>query len=261
MLALFSFVVVVASAGGGSVALLGHGHHRRLELFLAVSAGVMLGVLAGHLLPEAFEETASTAWALVGGFLFMLLVERFLLPHTLHSPHAADAHAHALEQPGGEEARAAVRAQAAGVGAFVGLSLHTIVDGFALGAAMERPGAAPYVLLGIVAHKVPSAFALGSILVRAQRRPSVVVLAAGALGAMVGLGAILFAGLRAAGQVDATELAPFAIAFSAGSFLHVVVTDLLPDLHREGAERRRLLLALLGGLALTIALSFVLHDH
>lgn len=258
MLALFSFVVVVASAGGGSVALLGHGHHRRLELFLAVSAGVMLGVLAGHLLPEAFEETASTAWALVGGFLFMLLVERFLLPHTLHSPHAADAHAHA---PDDEDARASVRAQAAGVGAFVGLSLHTIVDGFALGAAMERPGAAPYVLLGIVAHKVPSAFALGSILVRARKRPSVVVLAAGALGAMVGLGAILFRGLRAAGQVDATELAPFAIAFSAGSFLHVVVTDLLPDLHREGAERRRLLLALLGGLGLTIALSFVLHDH
>ena len=53
---------------------------------------------------------------------------------------------------------------------------------------------------------------------------------------------------------------PYAVAFSAGSFLHVALTDLLPDLHPAGARRRDMLLALIGGLVLTIGITLLARD-
>lgn len=255
-LALYAAGVVAASAAGGSVPLWGLASARRLEVFLAASAGVMLGVLGAHMLPEAFRAGPSAAWAVVAGFVFMLLVERFILPHAFHAPQDAEEHAHC--DPAVE--REHVRRDASGLGAFVGLALHTLGDGLALGAASEDRKVAPWVFLAIVAHKVPSAFALGSILVRAKVSSARVVLATAALGAMVGLGGLLFYAIRALAGLDPRLVTPFAVAFSAGSFLHVVVTDLLPDLHRRGGARRALLVAFLGGLAVMIGLTLVFRE-
>jgi zinc and cadmium transporter len=227
-----------------------------LDLFFALSAGVVLGVLGGHLLPEAFKAGPTAAWAIVAGYLFMLVVERFVLPHALHSPHHGDAHAEC--DPEVEAAH--VRADAAGIGAFLGLSLHTLADGLALGAASQDVGVAPYVFVAIVAHKVPSAFALGSILVRAQVSRSRVVLGAAALGSMVGLGGILYLLAQQVGHFQPDRVTPFAVSFSAGSFLHVALTDLLPDLHPSGPRRREMFFALVGGLVLTVAVSLLARD-
>ena len=252
----YALGVLAASTLGGSIPLRSRHNARQMELFLAASAGVMLGVLGAHLLPEAFRAGPRAAWAIVGGFLFMLVVERFVLPHALHSPQHADDHADC--DPSLE--REHVRADAAGIGAFLGLSLHTIADGLALGAAVEDPGVAPYVFLAIVAHKIPSAFALGSILVRARVRPLRVVAAAAALGSMVGLGGVLFLVARSVAGFEPGAVTPYAVAFSAGSFLHVALTDLLPDLHLRGAEKRGVILALLGGLAAMLLLTWLVHE-
>lgn len=256
-LLLYGTAVILAAMAGGSIPLWSRHSVRRLEYFLAASAGVMLGVIAGHMLPEAFESGgAPVAWAVVGGFIFLLLVERFVLPHALHAPSASEAHAHC--DPAEEQEH--VRRDAAGIGAFLGLGLHTIVDGIALGAALDEPKVARFVALAIIVHKIPSAFALGSILVRAGARARTVLVATAALGAMVGLGAVLFLATRAFGRFDTAAWTPYAVAFSAGSFLHVAVTDLLPDLHRRGVERTGLVVALLGGLALMIGLSQIVPD-
>lgn len=256
LLLLFTALLVLASLAGGLLPVLSRTSTRRLQLFLAGSAGVMLGIVGGHLLPEAFVAGPTAAWAVVGGFVFMLLVERFLLPHALHAPDAAEAH----ETCDPEEEAEHVRAEAAGVGAFLGLALHTLGDGFALGAAVEDPSVAKWVFAAILAHKVPSAFALGSLLVRAGLRPARVLVATGGLGVMVGLGAVIFLVAETQLGLDPRTIVPYAVGFSAGSFLHVAVTDLLPDLHREGAEKHRLLAALLGGLALVIGLRLVLPE-
>jgi zinc and cadmium transporter len=252
----YALGVVAAAVAGGSIPLWSRGHPRLLELFFAGSAGVVLGVLGGHLLPQAFKAGPVAAWAIIAGFLFMLVVERFVLPHALHSPHHGEVHAECSP----EVEAAHVRADAAGIGAFVGLSLHTLADGLALGAACQDVGVAPYVFVAIVAHKVPSAFALGSILVRAQVRRSRVLLGVAALGSMVGLGGLLYLVAQRFGQFQPAAVTPFAVAFSAGSFLHVALTDLLPDLHPSGARRREMLAALVGGLVLTVAVSLLTRD-
>ncbi|MFM2153371.1 MAG: hypothetical protein RL199_1806 [Pseudomonadota bacterium] len=256
MLALYALGVVLAALVGGAVPLLGLASARRLERFLAASAGVMLGVLATHLLPEAFEAGPAAAWSLVAGFVFMLLVERFILPHAFHAPQVADEHEHCAP----DVEREHVQHDAAGVGAFVGLALHTLGDGLALGASSADAAVAPWVFLAIAAHKIPSAFALASILVRARARPAKVLGASTALGAMVGVGALFYLGAGALFAFDAASVTPWAVGFSAGSFLHVVVTDLVPDLHRHGHDRRAVVGWFLGGLALMVLVTRFLPD-
>jgi zinc and cadmium transporter len=256
LLALFTFLLVLGALTGGALPVVSRTSARRLQLFLAGSAGVMLGVVGSHLLPEAFVAGPSAAWAVVGGFVFMMIVERFVLPHALHSADASEAHAQC--DPAVEAQH--VRAEAAGVGAFVGLALHTLGDGFALGAALENPSVAKWVFAAILAHKVPSAFALGSVLVRAGLRPFRVLVATGLLGVVVGVGAVVFLVAEASLGVDPRAVVPYAVGFSAGSFLHVAVTDLLPDLHRTGAQKHRQLAALVGGLALVLALRLALPE-
>lgn len=254
LLGLYSAGVVAVALGSGSVALWGRGSSRRLEVFLALSAGVVLGVVGLHMLPEAFEAGPRAALVLVAGFVFMLVVERFVLPHALHAPHAGEGHEHC--DPELEKQHA--RAEASGIGAFLGLAMHTLADGIALGAAMGESDAGLLVFIAIVAHKIPSAFALGSILVRAGFSPPVVVGASGALGLAVGVGAVLFVIASSIGGLDPHSVTPWALAFSAGSFLHVAVTDLLPDLHRQ--RKWTLFFALLAGLVPVVALSLLLPE-
>ncbi len=255
-LALYATGVILAAVGGGCIPLLSRHSSRRLGLFLAASAGVMLGVVGAHMLPDAFRAGPRAAWAVVGGFVFMLVVERFVLPHALHAPQVAEEHEHCEPHVEAQHAQA----DAAGIGAFIGLALHTMTDGLALAAAIEDASVAPYIFFAIVAHKIPSAFALGSIMTRSRASPLRVVLASAALGAMVGFGGTLFLVARSLAQLDATVLTPYAVGFSAGSFLHVAVTDLLPDLHKHGAEKRHLLASFIGGLLLTILLTLVFKD-
>ena len=57
------------------------------------------------------------------------------------------------------------------------------------------------------------------------------------------------------------SLTPAALAFSAGTFLYIAVSDLLPHINRHGHDRRLLNIGgLLLGLFIMLALSWVLPD-
>jgi zinc and cadmium transporter len=76
---------------------------------------------------------------------------------------------------------------------------------------------------------------------------------------MVPLGAGLYVLLR---EVVAMEsFTAWALAFSGGTFLHLSLSDILPDLHRRAGSKWRLTGALLAGLALMWALRLIQHEH
>jgi zinc and cadmium transporter len=58
-------------------------------------------------------------------------------------------------------------------------------------------------------------------------------------------------------QVEA--FTSYALAASAGTFLHLALSDILPDLHRRGGSRLRLSAALLAGVAAMWGLRFLHH--
>jgi zinc and cadmium transporter len=256
-LAAYTGAILVGAFAGGAIPLLGDG--RRSDLLLSLSAGMMLGAAFFHMLPEAAAQAGMGAipWVLVG-FLGLFLLERFVLVHVCGEPTAAEpagadhsGHAHGPGPTGCD-------VHPMGMAAFVGLSLHTLVDGFALGAASARPRLGLLVFIAILVHKIPSSFSLTAILRASGYRKGTALALNAVFALMVPLGAALFLALRS--RVDADRFTALALAASAGTFLHLALSDILPDLHRRGGGKLKLTAALLVGVAAMWALRLVHAD-
>jgi zinc and cadmium transporter len=256
-------LVVAVSLAGGLVPGLLRLTHRRMEVLVSFVSGVMLGAAVLQMLPHAcaerahwLEEVGSVAGAhdvvapvalwMLAGFLAMFFVERFFCfhHHDVEEPGAARAHAHAHA---GHELT--------WTGAAVGLSLHSLMDGVALGAAVSAArgeGVAAAAGLGtflaVLLHKPFDSMTLATLMVvgrtssRARRLGNV------AYALMVPAGAVLFlAAGSAAGE--AQRLVSAALALAAGTFLCISLSDLLPELQFHRHDRVKLSAALLLGVA------------
>jgi len=252
----YAAAILVGSLAGGALPLLGG--MRRSDVLLSFSAGVMLGAGFLHMLPEAVEGAGFRAVPFVlVGFLFLFLVERFALVHVCAEPGPVPDHA--AHGPGHDHAHCATGCQVhtVGLAAFVGLSLHTLVDGFALGAASQETGLGFFVFLAILLHKIPSSFSLSTILAAEGYSRRQALSLNGLFALMVPAGAALYALLR--GAVHVESFTSYALAGSAGTFLHLALSDILPDLHRRGGSKLRLSAALLAGVAVMWGLRLVHH--
>jgi zinc and cadmium transporter len=237
--AAYSFFILLGALAGALVVVFTQ-RVTRLVTFLAFAAGVMLGAAFFHMLPEAFHGGGYPAFTLVpAGFVFLVVLERFFLSHSCEEPLNCTEHAH----------------HGLGLAALVGLSVHTLVDGVALGSAVKE-GVGLMAFIAIIAHKVPSSLSLASILKSENRSSSIILGYACFYGLMVPVGAGLYFASDAALQFE--KLSPWALAFSAGTFLYIAVSDLLPHVSRHGKERQgRNVVALIAGLLLMLALSQV----
>ena len=265
-LAAYSGAILTGSLAGGALPLLGR--RVRSDALLSFSAGVMLGAAFFHMLPEAVHLGGPDVVPFtVAGFLFLFLLERFVLVHVCAEPgpserlrgHPAPEPHGLREHAGHDHAHEATGCDVhtLGVAAWLGMSAHTVVDGFALGAASVTPELGLLVFLAILAHKVPNSFSLSAILISEgfSRAGAVAMNAAFAL--MVPVGAGLYVVLR--DLVHAERFTSLALAASAGTFLHLALSDILPDLHRRGASKWRLSAAMVAGVALMGALTLLRH--
>ncbi|HVS36802.1 MAG TPA: ZIP family metal transporter [Gemmataceae bacterium] len=299
--AIYSVAVLLFSLAGGSVPLLSKVTHSRLQLYLSLSAGVMLGAACFHVLPDAVENDFGRdtvgIW-LVLGMLGLFCIERFLAPHT-HEPSVPKAprpekaqhehdHSHELGSTAFTGVVAAEKAQhdhdhphdhdhshhehhhdhgphapaappVAGWAAVLGLTLHTFMNGVAMAAAVQTdlgaakpfplPGLA--IFLAIVLHKPADALAISTVLRRRNVRPGLIALVQFGFASMVPVGG--FALLATSGALEATvqnDITAAALAFSAGTFLYIALSDLLPEVHFHRHDRIPLFVALVAGVVL-----------
>ncbi|NBT13233.1 MAG: hypothetical protein EBS56_06585 [Planctomycetia bacterium] len=272
---LVGYLVLIAGAawaGGSSVAFLTLGH-RRMQVLLSFTGGVMLGVGLLHLLPHAYLEfgrriDTTVAWVLAGFFL-MFLLERAFHGHAHHSAdgshgcghdHASDhAHSHA-------HAAAVGSGPWAWCGAFAGLALHSLADGAALAASVGADGdhgdsllAGFATFLAIVLHKPFDSGIIATLMIKAGASGGTRRLVNGAYALVVPLGAILFmASLRVAGGHQSTVLGA-ALAMAAGAFLCIAAADLLPEVEFHSHDRLLLTAAL--ALGISAAWAIVVMEH
>ncbi|MFY0580246.1 ZIP family metal transporter [Cystobacter fuscus] len=239
-LTLYSLIILVGALVGALAVVLTR-TPTRLVTFLAFAAGVMFGAAFFHMLPEAYVGGGFWAFALVpAGFVFLMVLERYVLTHACEEPADCKEHVHG---------------HTLGLTAFLGLSTHTLFDGIALGSAVKE-GVGLMALMAITSHKVPSSLSLASILKAEGKSTSRILTFAMLYGLMVPLGAVLYFAFDAVLRFE--SLAPRALAFSAGTFLYVAVTDLLPHVNRHGKDNKaRNLVALMLGLVLMLALARV----
>lgn len=240
--------------------------HTRTQLVMSFVSGLMLGVAFYHLLPHSAAMAGGPAatdlavWWLMIGLVAMLLLLRMFHFHQHDfsgegDPHHDHHHGHEHRDPAHS---------LSWVGIALGLALHTLIDGVALGAVMRGEAGEHAagllgigVFLAILLHKPLDAMSITAIMEAGgwSRRSRAVTNLIFAL--MCPLGALLFYfGLDLV--VDsARQVVAAALAFSAGAFICIALSDLLPEVHFHSHDRTKLTVAFLLGILLAYGIGSV----
>ncbi len=284
ILAIYCLLIVVASIAGGLIPMAIRLTHRRMELIVSFVAGVMLGVALLHLLGHAISDAAanpdSTATVenvllmTLLGILSMFFIERFFCYHHhdvpeldvaldppssggtcedhSHAGHDSSPHSHDITWSG----------------AAFGLSLHSVIAGVALAAAVAHDHATHVdswagfsTFLVIVLHKPFDSLTLGTLMARGNWPRGARHVVNGIFALAIPLGAVVFLqGFR----LDPTAPSPalsYLLGFSAGTFLCIALSDILPELQFHHHDRVKLSLALISGLIVAYAVGLVGGGH
>ena len=247
--------------------------HTRTQSAMSFVSGLMLGVAFFHLLPHGVAMLGGPAatdiavrWLMLGLIAMLLLLRMFHFHQHDFSDEEEHLHNHNHDHDH-DHAAAATRRQANTVhrmswlGIALGLGVHTLIDGIALGAVMLGEianGAAGLVgvgvFLAILLHKPLDAMSITTIMAaggwsRSARATNNLLFAL-----MCPLGALLFFfGVDFLGD-NRDYLVAAALAFSAGAFICIALSDLLPEVHFHSHDRTRLTLAFLLGIGLAYAI-------
>jgi zinc and cadmium transporter len=252
-------LILAVSLVGGWIPLRLGSSHRSMQVALSFVAGTMFGLAMLDLLPEAIHagsvsgmSVSTIALWVVGGFLAIFLLERFVCFHHHELPDEASGCGH---QPH----------SLSWVAAGFGLSLHGLMAGVALAASIllgsgghvAIPGLA--MLLAIVLHKPFDAMSLIALMTVAGRSRRARMLANGLFSLVTPLGVVIGIWLGGNSEAPPHWLGP-ALGFAVGMFLCVSLSDLLPELQFHRHDRVLLSLALVAGLGVAW-LAGQFHDH
>lgn len=201
-------------------------------VLVSLAVGVLFGDVFFHLLPELFADSrvsGQAPWLILAGFLVFFVLEKFLRWRHCHIPE--EGHYHPVVPM-----------------TLVGDSLHNLTDGLIIGAAYAlnfKIGLTTS--LAVICHEIPSELGHYGVLVAGGMRPRRALLynLVTALTSLLGLGlAVLAVSLSPAVSAAIT-------AATAGGFVYIAGSDLVPMLHHELDARRSMvqLLAIVAGIA------------
>ncbi|EAQ98489.1 ZIP family metal transporter [Congregibacter litoralis] len=286
LLAVYGAALVVSSVAGGALTQRVAMTHTRAQLAMSLVSGLMLGIAFFHLLPHAVLTlgihhglTTVMSWTM-GGLIVMLLLLRILHFHQPDYPAEAIAvcehghdhgHKHGAAETGVPAAREVTSVMAPGVswrGVLIGLTFHTFIDGVALGAALlSAPHGHQQQLLGfgvflaILLHKPLDAMSIVALMKASGTTASSQTRANLLFAFVCPLGALLFyfyaMGLGGSGELVIAS----ALAFSAGAFVCIALSDLLPEVQFHSHDRVKLTAVFLLGIALAFMMANTAAKH
>ena len=281
-------LIALSSMLGGFLPMLIRLTHTRMQLLVSLIGGLMLGVGIFHQLPHAVaimpvqaangsSALDSCMWWLMFGLLMTFFMLRMFHFHS-HEPmaeedghthdcahdhdHSHHDHGHGTDSP----------KKASWIGIFLGLSLHTLLDGVALAAAVQadalhQHGNNGFALLGIgtflgvVLHKPLDSLSITSLMAAGGWSRGPMQLANFGYALMCPIGAGLFCvGIESFSGGRDTVVAG-ALAMSAGVFICISLSDLLPEVQFHSHDRIRLSLVLLLGVAAAWGIRFFEPAH
>lgn len=223
---LFSYIIVFTTIGsilsliGGFLLLIKPKFANNISHLLAsFAAGALLGTAFFDLLPESLEEgNAQTVfiYTLVG-ILFFFLLERFL--HWYHH------HSSEVEELRGKPIVPLI---------VVGDTIHNFIDGMAIATTFLVS-----IPLGIVtaiavgAHEIPQEIGdFGVMLKQGVKRKKVILINVFSAFASL-VGAVL---LFMLGESLHAQIIPILLPITAGFFIYIALSDLIPEIHHENRK-------------------------
>lgn len=211
---------------------------RGLLILIAFAAGALLGDTFLHLIPEIAEsERGFDLWAsfgVLGGLVSFFTLEKILHWHHAHIPREEVLHPVAITN-------------------LIGDGLHNFVDGaIVAGAFLVSTKVGIATAIAVALHEIPQEIGDFGILVHAgvKVRRALFLNLLSALTAVVGAVLTLLVSLNVSGVES------FLIPITAGGFIYIASTDLIPELHKEpeGTKSLLMLAGLLAGVAIMASL-------
>ena len=213
---------------------------RILLVLISFAAGALLGDAFIHLLPEIAESDRGfdlpASLAVLTGITFFFLLEKVLHWHHAHFPSEEVVHPVATSN-------------------LVGDGLHNFVDGaIVAGSFLASPQLGLATTIAVALHEIPQELGDFAILVHAGVKPKRAL----TLNFLTGLAAVA-GGVATLLLESVGGLVHVLLPFSAGAFVYIASTDLIPELHKEPEPKKSFLqaLALLVGIAVMAALTLV----
>jgi zinc transporter ZupT len=199
---------------------------------VSFAGGVLLTTGFLELLPEAADKTGSWAGAALAGVIVLFAMEHFM---AIHECQDVDCDIHT-----------------SGTVTAVGIGIHSLIDGFVIGAGFQAGLAIGVAAVAaVIVHEVPEGvFTYGLLIANKEPgRKAMAISWAVALATPVGT-AITYFALN--GQ--SPNVLGVMLAFAAGTFIYVGAADLLPQLHRR--PNYFALSVMLAGMAFIIGLRY-----
>jgi len=263
IITLYCLAIVLVSLLGGYLPLTRRITHVNLQVYLSLCGGAMLGAAFFHMLPHSAELAGERfGWWLALGVIGLYMIERFLSPHSHDTSGVAE---FGQEESAPHHTRAAAP-QVAGWSAVAGLSIHTLLGGVALGSAVLGQGTPKglglAVFLATVLHKPADALTISTLLVKGGTSIRRIWSVQCFFALLIPLGVLLFYVGRSflLAQLD-TAFTGCVLAFSAGTFICIALSDLLPEVQFHSHDRGRLFMAVILGALLMWATSLIEPSH
>lgn len=215
--------------------------YRRLLFLVSFSAGTLLGDAFVHLIPEAYQNSNKpvlTSTYILFGILLFFVLEKIVHWRHCHE-RACEDHPHPFTY-----------------NILIGDALHNFVDGMVVAASflVSIPvGIATTV--AVVFHEIPQEIGdFGSLVYGGLSKMKALV-----FNFLTALAAVLGAILVLVIGDGSGKIVSFLIPFTAGGFIYIAASDLIPELHKENDIKKSIghLIFLVAGAMLMFALLFM----
>ena len=276
LLTYYCLLILLVSIAGGMIPVWVRLSHRWMECAVSFVAGVMLGIGLLHMLPprapagDKFRlapgnrQHASHAVAAWRACLRCFSSNAFSVFTTMKSK-MAKLLATTVLKATTITARTTI---SPGAAQRLGLTLHSVIEGIALAAGVAHGHetvrlAGLGTFLVIILHKPFDSMTIATLMAHGGWSLTWRHVVNGLFSLAIPLGILIFRfGLM--GEGDGGETLSHALAFAAGTFLCIALSDLLPELQFHDHDRGKLSAALLLGLALAWGISQLestTHSH
>ena len=276
LLLAYSTAIFAVSLLGGKLSAIVTMTHTRTQLVMSFVAGFLLGVAMYHLLLHSLEDIPgpyageiAVGCAVLGVIMIIVLLRIFRFHHHEFDQEAAQSHDHQVHHDhhvhhDHTDHQGALDVNPRSVfGVATGLGLHTITEGIALGASMRvglmHDGGAILaglgVFLAIMMHKPLDAYSIiGLMRVTGYGNRACTLTNIGFALLCPLVTVLTFFGVGLLSQLDEMHVIGYVMAFAAGVFLCISLSDLLPEIQFHSHDRGILILAFLIGIGLAYAL-------
>ena len=191
--------------------------HKILFCLIGFSAGALIGSAFLHILPEALQKSNSenVFYYLILGIILFFLMERFLHWRHCHDKHC---HIHAFSYLN-----------------LFGEAFHNFIDGLAIAASfIISIQLGITTTLAIILHEIPKELGNFGVLIYGgfSRKKALFYNFISALTAMIGALTGYFVSDLMRGFLI------FIMPLTAGGFIYIAMSDLIPEVHKESNQKR-----------------------